>query len=613
MMSQVNFSVNREYFSTTNQQRLTVPVANFKSTPIQKKGSLIFDPVDNTLYCSTGATWNVLPVGVVVLSVNSGTGIDVDNTDPENPVVSLAVIPDGTILGNNTGGATAPQDLSGTEVTALLNLFTSSLKGLAPASGGGTVNYLRADGTWAAPPGSGSGTVTNIATNNGVTGGPITTTGTIGLAAVPANTLKGNNTGASAVPTDLTGTQVTAMLDLFTSGLKGLTPASGGGTSNFLRADGTWAAPGGGSGTVTNIATNNGVTGGPITTTGTIGLAAMPATTIKGNNTAGSAVPTDLTGTQVTAMLDLFATASTTRGLVVGSNSATTSYLRGDQTWQTPTQVTAALNVFTTSLQGVVPASGGGTTNFLRANGTWAAPPAGTVTNITTNNGVTGGPITSSGTIGLASMAANTIKGNATGIGAVPTDLTATQVTAMLNTFTTSLKGLAPPSGGGVDNYLRADGTWAMPPGTAAGASHFAIRGTATVNSGVTAYTTPAAPQTFMFQGDTYYIIAYIFNISAVPDVSTGAMTPSPLCSVTPTTGSLNLEWGWSCPAEGGAWQSSGITATIPAATIGSNSLVTFEPSAYSFSQQSYLNSLQILKVTNGLNQNITMSYFFGY
>jgi hypothetical protein len=38
----------------------------------------------------------------------------------------------------------------------------------------------------------------------------------------------------------------TALLDAVTSGAKGLAPASGGGTSNFLRADGTWAAPAGG-------------------------------------------------------------------------------------------------------------------------------------------------------------------------------------------------------------------------------------------------------------------------------------------------------------------------------------------------------------------------------
>jgi hypothetical protein len=33
----------------------------------------------------------------------------------------------------------------------MLNAVTSGAKGLAPASGGGTVNYLRADASWASP------------------------------------------------------------------------------------------------------------------------------------------------------------------------------------------------------------------------------------------------------------------------------------------------------------------------------------------------------------------------------------------------------------------------------------------------------------------------------
>jgi hypothetical protein len=58
-----------------------------------------------------------------------------------------------------------------------------------------------------------------------------------------ANSISGNNTGSAAAPIDLTGTQTTAMLDVFTSLLKGLAPSSAGGTSNFLRADATWAPP----------------------------------------------------------------------------------------------------------------------------------------------------------------------------------------------------------------------------------------------------------------------------------------------------------------------------------------------------------------------------------
>jgi hypothetical protein len=63
------------------------------------------------------------------------------------------------------------------------------------------------------------------------------------MANMAANSIKGNNTGSAATPIDLTGTQTTAMLDTVTTSLKGLAPASGGGTTNFLRADLTWAAP----------------------------------------------------------------------------------------------------------------------------------------------------------------------------------------------------------------------------------------------------------------------------------------------------------------------------------------------------------------------------------
>jgi hypothetical protein len=71
------------------------------------------------------------------------------------------------------------------------------------------------------------------------------------LANMPANTLKGNNTGGSADPLDLTGTQATALLDVFNGTTKGLVPPSGGGTTTFLRADGTFATvPGAGGGAV---------------------------------------------------------------------------------------------------------------------------------------------------------------------------------------------------------------------------------------------------------------------------------------------------------------------------------------------------------------------------
>jgi hypothetical protein len=72
------------------------------------------------------------------------------------------------------------------------------------------------------------------------------------MANLSANSIIGNNTGSAATPIALTQAQVTAMLNQFSSTLQGVVPASGGGTTNFLRADGTWAAAGGGGGGVTD-------------------------------------------------------------------------------------------------------------------------------------------------------------------------------------------------------------------------------------------------------------------------------------------------------------------------------------------------------------------------
>lgn len=94
---------------------------------------------------------------------------------------------------------------SDTGTNATLPIFSSTIPGLTPLSGGGTANYLRADGTWAAPP----GTATNL--------GYVSATSTV---------------------TSSTGSGVA--LPVFTSAINGLVPYSGGGTTKFLRADGSW-------------------------------------------------------------------------------------------------------------------------------------------------------------------------------------------------------------------------------------------------------------------------------------------------------------------------------------------------------------------------------------
>lgn len=86
--------------------------------------------------------------------VTGATALTIANDTVTN--AKLANMATATIKGRTTAGTGDPEDLTGTQATALLDTFTSAAKGLVPASGGGTTNFLRADGTFAAPAGGGS-------------------------------------------------------------------------------------------------------------------------------------------------------------------------------------------------------------------------------------------------------------------------------------------------------------------------------------------------------------------------------------------------------------------------------------------------------------------------
>lgn len=146
------------------------------------------------------------------------------------------------------------------------SVFTSTEDGLVPASGGGTANFLRADGTWAAPP-SGGGAVNQVtAGSSKVSVSP--STGNVVVDVVEANFTDIPQSGVTNLTSDLAGktpatrelaatapvridggasadlsSDRTISVEQFDDSAPGVVPASGGGTDNFLRADQAWSIP----------------------------------------------------------------------------------------------------------------------------------------------------------------------------------------------------------------------------------------------------------------------------------------------------------------------------------------------------------------------------------
>jgi len=120
-----------------------------------------------------------------------------------------------------------------------------------------TGQYLRGNGTNISMSAIQASDVPTLNQNTTGTASSVTGTNVVtntNLSTMPTNTLKGNNTGSTATPIDLTSTQVTAILDNFvgdsgSGGTKGLVPApaSGDGVANkYLNATGSWSVPAGG-------------------------------------------------------------------------------------------------------------------------------------------------------------------------------------------------------------------------------------------------------------------------------------------------------------------------------------------------------------------------------
>lgn len=572
------------------------------------------------------------------------------------------VVANNVFLGNDDGAGSTVQELTGTEATVLLDVFTAALKGLAPASGGGTTNFLRADGTWAAPAGTtdelvkitvtdttagfldaklipgagltrtilnpaadedyqmdvvanadgsivvnandiqvgvlatdaqhgtrGGGTLhavavagvsagfisaadqTKVDNLSGTNTGDVTLAGALNYITIAGqvitrnaidlttdvtgqlptaniaddavtyakiqnvaanNVLLGNDSGAGSIVQELTGAEVNLFLPVFTAALNGLVPLSGGGTTNFLRADGTWAAPVGATDELVKITASD-------TTAGFLDAKLIPGAgltrtilnpaadedyemnvvanadgsiVVNANDVQVGVLATDAQhGTRGGGTLHATAVAGVSAGFISAADQTKVDNLSGTNTGDvtlagTPNYITIAGQVITrnlinlgTHVTGTLPTANiadNAVTNIKLAdmaantvkvrNQATTGDPVDLAIGTNTVLGRVAGNIVAAQVVAaqiatnavttvkildanvtnakLANMAQSTFKGRAAGTGTgVPIDLSATQATAILDVFTSALKGLAPASGGGTTNFLRADGTWAAP------------------------------------------------------------------------------------------------------------------------------------------------------
>jgi len=193
--------------------------------------------------------------------------------------------------------------------------------------------------------------------------------------------------------------------------------APAGVATTFLRNDGTWAIPAGsGTGTVTSVGSGSGLTGGPITASGSLSIDYTFSGTYTANqNINGASIGTFSTipGVSAGAGTKMSLTNSTNQVVLDGANfygftDASTNLGTASYRWN---NLYVKNSFFWNGYTLAAPA--GSTTTFLRNDGTWATPAGGgTVTSITAGTGLSGGTITTSGTISLNLASGNTYTAN---------------------------------------------------------------------------------------------------------------------------------------------------------------------------------------------------------